>query len=133
MGVTSMRSVNLGLDVRTARIERVRLRRHEDVEWAVIAAAEGITPQALWAFVHRWTPDLIAPRECVDWTDELKERLTMLWHSGASIRAIGREMAISAGAVIGKARRLGLPERGSPIGRRGKRAIIEARAKEMVG
>ena len=133
MGVSSMRSVNLSLDVRTARIERVRFRRHEDVEWAAIAAAEGITPQALWAFVHRWAPDLIEPRECVDWTDERMERLTALWHAGASIRAIGAEMQISHNAVIGKARRLGLPERGSPIGRRGKRAIIETQTREMVG
>jgi len=133
MGVSSMRSVNLTAGARTARIERVRAKRCDGIEWAVIAAAEGIRPQALWAFVHRWTPDLIAPRECVDWTDDRIETLTALWHAGRSIRAIGAEMQISHNAVIGKARRLGLPERGSPIGRRGKRAIIKAQTEEMVG
>lgn len=50
------------------------------------------------------------------WTDEKKHRLRGLWADPAmSCAAIGRELGFSKNAVVGKAHRLGLPPRESPI------------------
>lgn len=49
------------------------------------------------------------------WTPQQDARLTELWLSGISTAAIGAAMAISKNAVIGRARRIGLPARPSPI------------------
>ena len=53
-----------------------------------------------------------------DWTAEAIARLTAFWDEGHSTAEIGRHMGISKSAVVGKAHRLGLPPRPSPI--RGK-------------
>lgn len=49
------------------------------------------------------------------WTPERIETLTGLWGSGESVKRIGAMLGLSKGAVTGKAHRLGLPGRGSPI------------------
>lgn len=49
------------------------------------------------------------------WTPQQDARLTELWLSGLSTAAIGAAMAISKNAVIGRAHRLRLPPRASPI------------------
>ena len=49
------------------------------------------------------------------WPDDLILRLRELWEAGHSTAEIGRRIGYSKNAVIGKARRLGLPGRGSPI------------------
>jgi len=46
------------------------------------------------------------------------EELTRLWGEGGSTRAIAETMGLSKNAVCGRAHRLGLPSRGSPIIRR---------------
>ena len=56
------------------------------------------------------------------WTPERVARLTELWHDGMSALRIGLAMDLSKGAVCGKAHRLGLPERGTPIHPNGERA-----------
>ena len=54
-----------------------------------------------------------------DWTkEETVARLRALWAEGHSTAEIGRRMGTSKNAVVGKAHRLGLPPRPSPI--RGK-------------
>ncbi len=53
----------------------------------------------------------------MDWTDEVIERLKSLWAEGLSTAEIGRRMGISKNAVVGKAHRLSLPPRPSPIRR----------------
>jgi GcrA cell cycle regulator len=53
----------------------------------------------------------------MDWTAEAIERLRALWAEGHSTAEIGRRMAISKNAVVGKAHRLNLPARPSPIRR----------------
>ncbi len=53
----------------------------------------------------------------MDWTDEVIERLKGLWAEGLSTAEIGRRMGISKNAVVGKAHRLSLPPRPSPIRR----------------
>jgi len=57
-----------------------------------------------------------------DWTDELTANLRALWAEGLSTAAIGRRLNISKNAVVGKAHRLNLPARPSPIKQGGKYA-----------
>lgn len=53
----------------------------------------------------------------MDWTTEAIERLRALWAEGLSTAEIGRRMGISKNAVVGKAHRLQLSARPSPIRR----------------
>lgn len=53
----------------------------------------------------------------MDWTDEVIERLRAFWAEGHSTAEIGRRMGVSKNAVVGKAHRLGLTARPSPIRR----------------
>ncbi|KAA2214606.1 GcrA family cell cycle regulator [Teichococcus oryzae] len=53
----------------------------------------------------------------MDWTAEAIETLRALWAEGHSTAEIGRRMGISKNAVVGKAHRLSLPARPSPIRR----------------
>jgi len=50
-----------------------------------------------------------------NWPAERAEKLRELWADGASVNTIARELGISRNAVTGKAARLGLPRRESPI------------------
>ncbi|MBM3554435.1 MAG: global cell cycle regulator GcrA-like protein [Alphaproteobacteria bacterium] len=52
------------------------------------------------------------------WTDEKVGQLTKLWDEGLSTAAIGERLGITKNAVVGKAHRLGLPPRLSPVKRR---------------
>ena len=49
------------------------------------------------------------------WTPELIEKLVALWDEGLPTAEIGRRLAISKNAVIGKAHRLALKPRPSPL------------------
>jgi GcrA cell cycle regulator len=51
------------------------------------------------------------------WTPELIEQLDQLWHQGLSTAEIGRRLNISKNAVVGKAHRLHLTARPSPLKR----------------
>lgn len=53
----------------------------------------------------------------MDWTAEAIDQLRALWAEGHSTAEIGRRMGISKNAVVGKAHRLNLPARPSPIRR----------------
>lgn len=53
----------------------------------------------------------------MDWTVEAIDRLRALWTEGHSTAEIGRRMGVSKNAVVGKAHRLQLPARPSPIRR----------------
>ncbi|WP_160120216.1 GcrA family cell cycle regulator [Rhodovarius lipocyclicus] len=53
----------------------------------------------------------------MDWTVEAIDRLRALWSEGHSTAEIGRRMGVSKNAVVGKAHRLNLPARPSPIRR----------------
>jgi len=53
----------------------------------------------------------------MDWTTEAIDRLRAFWAEGHSTAEIGRRMGISKNAVVGKAHRLELPARPSPIRR----------------
>ena len=60
----------------------------------------------------------------MDWSAEAIERLRALWAEGHSTAEIGRRMGVSKNAVVGKAHRLNLPARPSPIRRE---AVAETR------
>ena len=51
----------------------------------------------------------------VTWTEERIARLTELWLSGMAARLIGAALGVTKSAVVGKASRLGLPNRDNPI------------------
>lgn len=53
------------------------------------------------------------------WTETTIEKLRLLWLEGHSTAEIGRRLGISKNAVVGKAHRLDLPARPSPIKREG--------------
>lgn len=55
-----------------------------------------------------------APRETI-WTDATHARLIKFWTEGLSTAEIGRRLGTSKNSIIGKARRLHLPQRPSPI------------------
>jgi GcrA cell cycle regulator len=49
------------------------------------------------------------------WTSELIEQLAVLWEQGLATAEIGRRLGLSKNAVIGKAHRLALQPRPSPL------------------
>lgn len=49
------------------------------------------------------------------WTEERLETLKILWNEGLSISQIGQKLGVTRNAVAGKAHRIGLPKRQSPI------------------
>jgi GcrA cell cycle regulator len=51
----------------------------------------------------------------MEWTDETIARLRALWGEGHSTAEIGRRLGVSKNAVVGKAHRLDLAARPSPI------------------
>ena len=52
----------------------------------------------------------------MSWTDERIEKLTKMWESGSTASQIAEELGgVSRNAVIGKAHRLGLKSRPSPV------------------
>lgn len=51
------------------------------------------------------------------WTDEKVKALAEQWNAGASITQIGKQLGTTRNAVVGKAHRMGLPARLSPIRR----------------
>ncbi len=53
----------------------------------------------------------------MDWTADVIEKLRHFWAEGHSTAEIGRRLNISKNAVVGKAHRLCLPPRPSPIRR----------------
>jgi GcrA cell cycle regulator len=60
----------------------------------------------------------------MDWTPEQIGQLTRLWSEGLSTAEIGKRLGISKNAVVGKAHRLHLNSRPSPIKRIGPRPAI---------
>ena len=68
----------------------------------------------------------------MEWTEETIERLRNLWAEGLSTAEIGRRMGISKNAVVGKAHRLNLPPRPSPIRRDGNSGVPRPAAPRRV-
>jgi GcrA cell cycle regulator len=55
----------------------------------------------------------------MEWNNEVIARLRALWDEGLSTADIGRRLGVTKNAVVGKAHRLDLPARPSPIRRGG--------------
>lgn len=51
----------------------------------------------------------------MSWTDERIQELSRLWQQGFSASEIGKRLGVSKNAIVGKAHRLNLPSRPSPI------------------
>ncbi len=62
------------------------------------------------------------------WTDDLVKQLEALWIQGLSSAEIGRNLGISKNAVVGKAHRLMLVSRPSPIKNYSPRRLPPSRA-----
>ncbi|MBV9538542.1 MAG: GcrA cell cycle regulator [Acidisphaera sp.] len=60
----------------------------------------------------------------MDWNDELVAKLRAFWQEGHSTSEIGRRIGMSKNAVVGKAHRLHLPPRPSPIRREGDPGVV---------
>lgn len=63
----------------------------------------------------------------MSWTDEKIDELKRLWAQGLTTVEIGKALGVSKNAVVGKAHRLGLKSRPSPI-RRGEDDTPKPRA-----
>ena len=53
------------------------------------------------------------------WNEDKLNKLKILWDKGLPITKIGLELGVSRNAIAGKAHRLGLPKRNSPISKSG--------------
>jgi GcrA cell cycle regulator len=70
----------------------------------------------------------------MEWNEETIARIQALWAEGLSTAEIGRRMGITKNAVVGKAHRLNLPARPSPIRRvPGEKSARRASIKRTVG
>ena len=70
----------------------------------------------------------------MEWNDETIARIRALWAEGLSTSEIGRRMGITKNAVVGKAHRLNLPARPSPIRRTpGEKPVRRVAARRTVG
>ena len=54
------------------------------------------------------------------WDEEKLQKLKSLWDEGLPITKIGLELGVSRNSIAGKAHRLGLPKRNSPISKSGE-------------
>ena len=63
------------------------------------------------------------------WTEERLAQLRKLWDEGLSISQIGDLLGVSRNAIAGKAHRMGLPKRPSPISKTAKETKKPAKPK----
>ncbi len=64
-----------------------------------------------------------APESGGMWNDEKIQRLKKLWSEGLTTGEIGKRLGVSKNAVVGKAHRLGLKGRPSPIKRQPNKPV----------
>ncbi len=69
----------------------------------------------------------------MEWTADVILRLRGFWEEGHSTAEIGRRLGVSKNAVVGKAHRLDLPARPSPIRRDGIQAVIRRPSCRIAG
>ena len=64
----------------------------------------------------------------MEWNEDVITRLRDLWTEGLSTAEIGRRLGVSKNAIVGKAHRLDLPARPSPIRREASEPAPDRRA-----
>jgi GcrA cell cycle regulator len=100
--------------------------RQRGLSWDEIADAIGLTTWQTWSRTARLRKAGVSlPRLWVkgtDWPTAEVATLRRLWDEGHATAEIGRRMGMTKSAIVGKAHRLDLPERPSPIVRSGKAA-----------
>jgi GcrA cell cycle regulator len=69
----------------------------------------------------------------LEWDEAAIAKLSAAWEQGLSTAEIGRQMGISKNAVVGKAHRLNLTSRPSPIRRAGERTPRRRLPRRIVG
>ena len=69
--------------------------------------------------------------EETSWTEERLEMLKALWEEGLSISQIGERLGVTRNAVAGKAHRLNLRKRQSPIAKKLKKAVEPETPKDL--
>jgi GcrA cell cycle regulator len=69
----------------------------------------------------------------MEWNEDTITRLRALWAEGLSTAEIGRRMGVSKNAVVGKAHRLNLTARPSPIRRDGEKSPRRRQPKRVHG
>ena len=67
------------------------------------------------------------------WTDTRIEALSNLWREGWSTAEIGRRLGVTKNAVVGKAHRLSLSPRPSPVKSTGRPRVRSAKIIEIAG
>ena len=72
-------------------------------------------------------------KEETGWTEERLATLKLLWNEGLSISQIGQRLGVTRNAVAGKAHRVGLPKRQSPISVSGTPSRNKAKKNEEDG
>ena len=69
------------------------------------------------------------------WDEDKLNKLKKLWDDGLPITKIGIEIGVSRNAIAGKAHRMGLPKRNSPISKSGdprkSQTLITANKKKI--
>lgn len=66
----------------------------------------------------------------IEWSNEQVEELVRLWDEGLSTSEIGKKLGTTKNAVVGKAHRLGLSKRQSPIRKKPNKPTV-IRMKEL--
>ena len=69
--------------------------------------------------------------EATSWTEDRLEMLKALWEEGLSISQIGERLGVTRNAVAGKAHRLNLRKRQSPIAKKPKKAVEPKTPKDL--
>jgi GcrA cell cycle regulator len=100
-----------------SKVERDReivARSRAGVSKRRLASDYGLTPERIGQILSRENG---VPRASLRWPAGRDETLRALWRDGLSLSQIARQLAVSRNAVVGRAHRLDLPGRPSPIKR----------------
>jgi hypothetical protein len=113
--------------LRKIRAERYMNQIDSGIRQSEIARLEGVSDQRIQQIIAEFRPFGWKPKtEYRDWSYSDMRILRRLWLVGKTTREIGEKIGCSKNAVIGKAHRMGLPDRPSPIKRNAEKNISTA-------
>ena len=112
----NMTAGNMTKEHRKQRDAAITERLRSGAPKSAVAAEFGLSRERVLQIAIR--VGLHSPRPAdASWPADRIAKLRIGWRRGLSTAAIGRRLGVSKGSVLGKARRLGLPPRPSPIAR----------------